>query len=122
VFQDHPAVSALPSLALAGVLLTVLTTGITLALRRGTAADCACFGAGRPLTRAHLARNIFLLLVAVAGLVGLLVGSSTAAEPAGIVLALVVGAVVGVIVTRLDDLIDLFNVAGQSARPSTPRS
>ncbi|MEU0563638.1 MauE/DoxX family redox-associated membrane protein [Dactylosporangium sp. NPDC006015] len=57
-------------LALTGVLLAVFTTGVALAVRRGTRARCACFGAAeRPLSARHLVRN-GLLLAATAAAAG----------------------------------------------------
>jgi hypothetical protein len=99
----------LVSLLLAGLLLTVLSTGIVLALRRGALATCACFGATeRPLGPRHLVRNGVLLGVVIAGLAVLGLGGDGRAEAAGAVIGLTAGAAGALILIRLDDLVELF--------------
>lgn len=96
--------------ALTAVLLSVFTTGIGLALRRGTRTPCACFGASStPLGGTHVARNVFLLATAGTGLAAVATaGGGT--QPAGVALAVAAALVVLVPVLRLDDLIALFRV------------
>lgn len=98
----------LVSLVLAGLLLAGLTAGIILALRRGADARCACFGVSeQPLGARHVIRNSVLFGAVLAGLVVHGVGAGSP-EVAGLVLALAGGAVVALIVIRIDDLIELF--------------
>src|SRR5690606_8348826 len=48
--------------ALATVVMAGFSTGVWLVVRRGGRADCRCFGgAGGPLNRLHLGRNLALL-------------------------------------------------------------
>lgn len=95
-----------PALAAAGILVLVLTIGVVLAIREGTGARCACFGAAeRPLGRRHVLRNILLFVIAVAGLV---TGDSAAPAPAWAALGCAAGVVVALILIRLDELADLF--------------
>jgi hypothetical protein len=97
--------------ALAVVLLLAFAVSIGMVLRRGVQASCRCFGGSgsAPFRRHHIARNLVLVAVAVAGLVAVL------AEPAltweAVILGAVPGAVVALLVTRLDDLVALFTPA-----------
>jgi hypothetical protein len=97
------------ALGLAIALTSVLAAGIAVILRRGTRARCACFGSAsdRPLGRPQLARNL--------GLLGLLVAALACAThshgqpPAsGATVAVMVGAVTGILLIRFDDLVALF--------------
>jgi Methylamine utilisation protein MauE len=100
-------------LVAAAALLGVLTGGIALALRRGSSAPCACFGAStRPLGGRHLVRNAILLLVAA----GALVTPAGPVVPAGALLGAAAGALVAVLLIRLDDLVELL----APARPLSP--
>jgi hypothetical protein len=109
-------VAAVATLVLAGLLLAALTTGIALALRRGTAATCACFGARqRPLNGGHLVRNSVLLL-AVAGGLAVAAGADRPFDPAGVLLGVAAGALAGLVVVQLDDLIELFAPRSSSGR------
>jgi hypothetical protein len=94
---------------LAAGVLTVLTGGVALALGRGAAASCACFGtAERPLSRRHLVRNLALLAIAVGGLaLADQLPAGTTELPAA-ALAGLGGAVVALLLIRLDDVVDLF--------------
>lgn len=92
----------------AAALLLAFTVAIVLTLRRGSRKPCRCFGAkATPLGPAHVVRNVLLLAVALAGLVALTGNSEVA--PAGAALAGVAGLVAGLLVTRFDDLTDLFS-------------
>jgi hypothetical protein len=103
-----PAV-ATGAFLLATGLLVALTTGVAVAITRGTGASCACFGAAeRPLSRRHLVRNLALLAIAVGGL-GLadrLPRGAADLPAAG--LAGLGGALVALLLIRLDDVVDLF--------------
>jgi hypothetical protein len=117
----RPVASA--AFAVATVLLGVLTSGIALALRRGSSAPCACFGASsRPLSRRHLVRNGVLMLIAAggAGLAAVLPPASP--EPPSLVLAGLVGAVVALLLIRFDDLVELFAPTAPAGANRTARS
>jgi hypothetical protein len=96
----------LVALAAALLLLVVLTLGVVLAVRRGSGATCACFGAKqRPLSRRHIVRNATLLVAAAAGLAGV---ARPGIEPLVAIVAIVAGLVAATVVVTLDDLVDLF--------------
>jgi hypothetical protein len=107
------ALIAVPStaragLALAAATLAVFSVGTLLAVRRGTAASCQCFGRSQaPLSIRHVARDLLLCLVAVAGLTAD-IGAAGHATPAGIVISLIGAAVVALFVVFLDDVSALF--------------
>ncbi|GAB3437401.1 DoxX family protein [Flindersiella endophytica] len=93
---------------LAGLLALVFAVAVLAALRRGDRAPCHCFGAStRPVGGVHLVRNV--VLGASAGL-GLTVGAAAAGplEPAGVVAAVVAGAVAAALVVTADDVAELF--------------
>jgi len=102
---------ALVALAAAGLLLAVLTAAVVIVLRRGTVARCACFGgSGQRLRRAHVVRNGLLLLVmaAAAALVARGTDTAGAAGPPATALGAFAGGVGALLLTRLDELVDLF--------------
>ncbi len=108
--------------ALALGLLAMFTAALGLALRRGERAPCRCFGASeRPIGPGHLARNAALLAVALAGLGARLTGSPGAAGLQETIAALLVGGVVGFLITRWDDLLFLFSAAPGPERTVPPR-
>jgi hypothetical protein len=97
------------ALAAAAALLLAFTIAIVLTLRKGGQQSCRCFGArATPLGPAHVVRNAVLLALSLAGLVAV-IRAEVSVEPAGAVLAGVAGLVVGLLVTRFDDLTDLFS-------------
>jgi hypothetical protein len=101
-----PAVAA--GFAVAAGLLVAFTVGIVLVVRRGGRVSCRCFGASTiPLGPRHVVRNVFLI-----GTVGVgAAGASTSAgplHPAGVAAAVCAGLVLGALVTRFDDIVDLF--------------
>jgi hypothetical protein len=103
-----PAVGT-TALGLAGLLLTVLTTGIALALAHGSEATCACFGAGtQPLRRIHLIRNGLLIGLALTGLAVRAQAGDGQIELGGGLVMLAGGALMALILIRLDDLVELF--------------
>lgn len=97
------------ALAAAGALTAVLAAGVAVVIRRGTSANCHCFGAGsgRPLGWVHLVRNLSLLAVICAGLATDLSGSGTPSA-GGLVLAAGSGLVASLLIIKWDDLADLF--------------
>ncbi|MEV0460735.1 MauE/DoxX family redox-associated membrane protein [Catellatospora methionotrophica] len=91
---------------LAAGLLAVFTVAIALVVRRKRAVPCRCFGASAiPLSGRHLARNGALIAVALAGAVA--VPATTGLPIPAAVLAGVVGAVAGMLVAAMDDLVAL---------------
>jgi hypothetical protein len=112
------------ALAAAFALTSVLTAGVGVAIRRGTQASCACFGSAspRPLGAAQLARNITMLTVMAAGLIGQGLGHGMQA-PAEAALGVAAGAIIGLMLIRLDDLIVLFSpVSASQVRSVRPAS
>ena len=114
--QGAPAGPALTvaALAAAAALTAVLTAGVAVAVRRGVAAPCACFGSGgrAPLSGVHLTRNACLLAVLVAGAAGAGI-ERWPPGPAAAALAAAAGGVSALLLTRLDDLTALFGTAAR---------
>ncbi|MEU5866925.1 MULTISPECIES: MauE/DoxX family redox-associated membrane protein [unclassified Nonomuraea] len=91
---------------LAAVLLGGFTVATLLVMRRGAAVPCRCFGASEtPLGVPHVVRNLVLVSLAVLGLVA--TAGSGAADVGIAVLAGLLGAALGVLFTRWDDLVSL---------------
>lgn len=111
-----PGVLAPPAVLVAGlgiaaVLLAAFTALAADAARRGSRVPCRCFGrTTTPLGAVHAVRNSVLLAVAVTGLVAVAVTgrSPEAGDPMAVLTALLGGAVLGLLVTALDDLAALF--------------
>jgi hypothetical protein len=97
------------ALAAAALLASVLAAGVAVVMHRGTRARCACFGAGsgRPLGRAHLARNLTLLAVICAGLAGPPLAHGRPAVGTAVIAA-AAGAVAAMLFIRWEDLAELF--------------
>jgi hypothetical protein len=109
--------AAVAALLVAVALLAVLSVGIALALRRRSTATCACFGAAdRPLSARHVLRNAAMLSVALMGVVAAVVVPPAAVDLAGVALCGPVGAVIAVVLIRLDELVELFAPTG-AGRP-----
>lgn len=102
--------------ALAILLLAGFAGAIFLVLRRGVQASCRCFGGSgaAPFRRHHIVRNVALIAVAGAGLVAALAAPAISWE--AVALGAMPGAVVALLVTRLDDLVELFAPAPQVRR------
>jgi Methylamine utilisation protein MauE len=117
-------VAAAAALTAAGLLTAVLAAGVAAVMRSGARARCNCFGAGstRPLGGAHLFRNLALLAVLAAGLVGI---SLRHGHPAavGVVVAAAAGAVAALLFIRWEELAELFAPIPPfpSAGPATQR-
>jgi hypothetical protein len=91
---------------LAAGLLAVFTYAITSVVRRKRAVSCRCFGASAtPLSMRHIVRNLALIGVAALGAVTT-IGSTGAQLPVAI-MAGVVGAVLGMLVAAMDDIVAL---------------
>ncbi|MGP8304179.1 MauE/DoxX family redox-associated membrane protein [Streptomyces inhibens] len=98
--------------ALGAGLLLAFTAGATLTVIRRVRVVCRCFGASdAPMGRLHVLRNGVLTLIAAGG--ALSSGSAGGTAPAYWAVAVAGGAVIGALVTRLEDVAALF-------RPSVP--
>lgn len=108
-FRHAPGAIAEAPLAGGALLTSLLAGGIWVVLRRGTIARCACFGPGvaRELGRALLVRNLLLLTMVLAGLIGSSVWQSQASV-AEVAVAAAAGVVAGLLLVRFDDLVALF--------------
>jgi hypothetical protein len=113
------ALLAEPALAAATLLTATLTVGLTVAIRRGSAAPCPCFGvrSSRPAGPAHLLRNLVLLGALVSGLTLGPVARRPPA-PAGLVLALGTAAVAAMLIIRWEDIAEVFTPAPARRRPT----
>ena len=100
-----------PALGLIGFvlsagLLAVFAYAITAVVRRKQAIACRCFGASTtPLSVRHIVRNGILVAIAILGAVAT-IGSAAAQLPVAI-MAGVIGAVLGMLVAAMDDLVAL---------------
>jgi hypothetical protein len=93
--------TAVAGAVLASGLLAVLTAGVVLILRRRLKVTCACFGSSSTtIAPIHAVRNGFLLLTAV---VAALLGSPVPDDLVAAVIAVSIGGVVALVITRLDD-------------------
>jgi hypothetical protein len=91
---------------LAAGLLAVFAYAITAVVRRKQSVPCRCFGASStPLSVRHILRNAALIVVALLGAATAV--TSTPTQLPGLVLAGVIGAVIGMLVAALDDLVSL---------------
>lgn len=86
---------------LATCLLAVLTAGVVMILRRRLKVTCACFGASATtIAPIHAVRNGLLLLMAIATA---WLGPHVPDDIAAAVVAVGVGVVLALVITRLDD-------------------
>lgn len=86
---------------LATGLLAVLTAGVVVILRRRLDVKCACFGAATStIGPIHVVRNSALLFMAIA--TGWL-GPHVPDDLAAVVVAIGIGGVLALVITRLDD-------------------
>ncbi|GAA3246412.1 MauE/DoxX family redox-associated membrane protein [Nonomuraea helvata] len=98
------------SFVLAAGLLGCLTVAVIMVVRRGAAVPCRCFGASTtPLGVEHVVRNGILIAIALLGLGASLVNGSF--EPGFGIVAGVFGAVLGVLMSRWDDLVSLLRTS-----------
>lgn len=86
-------------LVLAIAALMVFTYVIAAGIRRSTTT--------RPVSGAHVTRNVLLLAVSGLGLAASLADGAGAAAPAGLWAAVGAGALLGLVLTAMDDLTDL---------------
>lgn len=105
--------TARAGLVLAAAVLAVFAAGTWLAVVRGTDAPCQCFGvSASPLGRRHVARDVLLAVMAVAGAAA---AGSGGVRPGGVAASLGAGLVIAVFVVFLDDLAVLFTYSGEAA-------
>jgi hypothetical protein len=97
------------ALGCAIALTSVLAAGITVVIRSGRHATCACFGArsGRQLNGSHLARNAGLLVLLLVAMVGNQIRHGRPV-PAAAIVAIAAGAIIALLLIRFDDLAELF--------------
>jgi hypothetical protein len=99
-------------LALAAVVLLGFTAAIVAALRRGETGSCNCFGASTArLGPEHVARNLVLVAVALAGVVlssGTHLVDAGELQLGGIVIAVIAALCGATVMTRFDEIIELF--------------
>lgn len=106
-----PVLLAIPGTAQAGAgwaaaVLLAFTAAIVAALRRGPGVPCRCFGdATVPLGRRHVLRNVLLLAAAA----GAAFPVQATGHPAGIALAVFAGGCAALVITRFDEITDLFS-------------
>ncbi|WP_433348429.1 MauE/DoxX family redox-associated membrane protein [Microtetraspora malaysiensis] len=93
---------------LAALLLGCLTVAVVMVIRRGAAVPCRCFGASEtPLSVAHVVRNLVLTAAALLGLAASAVSGSF--DPVFTVIVAIFGALLGLLLTRWDDLVSLLS-------------
>jgi hypothetical protein len=103
------AVAVLPhrtapvALGVAALLLLAFTAALASAVRRGVDTPCRCFGASssRPPGPPQVIRNLFLIVVAVAGIAA---SSGAAVQPGGAVVAVAAGLTAALLAIAADDL------------------
>jgi uncharacterized membrane protein YphA (DoxX/SURF4 family) len=89
-------------------LLGCFTVALVLALRRGSAAPCRCFGASTtPIGLHHVVRNVVLAGLAVAGAIAGSVADDQPIDPAALAVTALAVAIAVLVTVRLDDLVDL---------------
>lgn len=119
--------AAVPPTLPAGFALSAVTLGgfgyaLVRALKQGRTAPCRCFGASSaPVGRRHVIRNLVLIAAAVTAAVATLDGAPHAVETPGVVITALAALVCVVLVTRLDDIAELFRAPPGARRGSRSR-
>jgi hypothetical protein len=102
------AAVGLAGFAGAALLMAVFTAAVAFSVWRGTSARCHCFGRrGAEFAPRHVLRNAALTGLALAGAFAV-APVGTPLEAAGLLAATATGAVAGVLVIAMDDLVELF--------------
>jgi len=110
--------TAIEGLAVSAALAAVLTGGLILSLRRGSREPCHCFGSSSdPLSWQHVARNVLLLTVALAG-VACSALRSTASPASGVAMAAFAGLAVALCVLFFTDIVALGRPVKATAVPA----
>ncbi len=116
-------VTGAAGLAVATALFVAFTAGVAIAVRRGVAAACRCFGAsGGQLRRLHIVRNAALTVVAAAAAVTSAIAPRHGVDLPALALCLVTAAVAAMVVVRLEDLADLLGPAPAGLSPAASAS
>lgn len=98
-------------LVLVMALLGGFTAVMVKTLRAGAPLTCRCFGASaQPIGPGHVVRNALLLAAAAVAAVAVWLGDGAAppSDPATAAIALALGAIAGLLITRWDDLAFVF--------------
>lgn len=96
---------------MATVVMAILAGGVASVLRRGLAVHCACFGRSTVILNPwHLARNIVLLMVSMAVLMATWTTASVNVGLTDFAVAVVIGAVLALILVRIEDVAYLVRV------------
>jgi len=91
------------ALGAAALLTGLLIAGVAVLIRRGVRARCACFGSSEPIGVTHLARNLTLLALVLAGLAASL-GGAGAGQAAAVIMSVVAGGCLALFIIRWEDL------------------
>jgi hypothetical protein len=104
-------------LALAAALLLFFAAAIAWVGHHGVTVPCRCFGnSARPMGRAQILRNVALAGAAAAAAAGPVQPDRPLAA-ADATLAVLLGATTALVVTRLDDIAELFSPSHREAPP-----
>jgi hypothetical protein len=91
---------------LAACMLVGFSAAIGVALKRGEQVACRCFGSSGPgVGPEHIVRNGILVGVAVVGALNGLAWPASSPESAVQILLAAIGAFLGILITRWDDLL-----------------
>lgn len=107
---------ALPGTYPAGLVLAAVTMAFfagsaVFLMRRGITVPCRCFGAsasGRPMGATDIVRNLLLTVIATTAAAVAVLAAPPIPSSAAIILAVLLGGALGLVITRLDDLRQLF--------------
>lgn len=111
--------TVLAGFALAGATLGIFIAGTCLAIARGTAAACQCFGTrGAPLGWRHVVRDVVMLAVAATGAVA---SDAHGARPAGVAVSVATAAFLAILIVFLDDVLSLFTLGSPSLASARQR-
>lgn len=87
------------------VLLAALTGGVAVAVRRGSTANCRCFGSrGRRLGSVHLVRNATLTAIAAAAAMTTALADGRALHPIGATLSVAAATLGTLVIVYWEDL------------------
>jgi methylamine utilization protein MauE len=87
------------------VLLAALTGGVAMAVRRGSTANCRCFGSRRQrLGSVHVVRNATLTAVAAAATTATVLADGRALHPIGVTLSVAAATLATLVIVYWEDL------------------
>ncbi|MFD6181487.1 MauE/DoxX family redox-associated membrane protein [Streptomyces goshikiensis] len=123
LLAPSPEAAVVSGFVLASGLLAVFTSGILLAVRRGSATPCRCFGASAtPMGVIHALRNGVLLTASLTGIWAVAALHPAAADPRATVAAGFTGLVTAGLVAAWDAIAELFRPVTAPRRPRRPDS